>query len=86
MKQNMAKRNFGATINELSGHHPVGASDCFNYGIVDGCDGYCPQLVRGECEGDVIETLKLMKDEGHENYEEIKQNGYYKEFFKELED
>ena len=36
--------------------------DCFKFGIMNGCDVDCPQLIRGECE--------LMHDENKELYEQ----------------
>lgn len=49
MNQNYDKLNFGRELTILGGdvnNH----GDCFNYGIVAGCDINCPVLQRGECE------------------------------------
>ena len=36
--------------------------DCFKYGIVNGCDSGCPQLIRGECERQDDECKDLYQE------------------------
>lgn len=54
--KNLERLAFGEALNSLGAHGSVGHSDCHNYGSVKGCDGGCPQLIRGGCDNphDVI--------------------------------
>lgn len=72
---------FARTVNDLNSHLPKSRGDCFDYGSWYGCDFNCPQLQRGECEGDLEEILKLLdEDEIYELYD----NKYYQEEIKEF--
>jgi hypothetical protein len=55
MKAYYDKLDFGRSLNE--NNH----GDCFNYGIVDGCDECCPALLDGECEN-INEILEQLED------------------------
>lgn len=44
------KLMFSETINSLDNGMPIVTDECFNYGIVGGCDENCPVYKRGECE------------------------------------
>jgi hypothetical protein len=44
------KLALGHTIIDIDDGMPVGVSDCEAYGMMAGCDEFCPVLVRGECE------------------------------------
>lgn len=62
------------TVNDLNSHYPKSRGDCFDYGSWYGCDFECPQLQRGECNGDLLEIFEeLDNDEIYELYD----NGYY---------
>lgn len=49
MNPNYKKLNLGRELT-IQGGDVNNHGDCFNYGIVAGCDIYCPVLQRGECE------------------------------------
>jgi hypothetical protein len=52
MVRNMMKLGLGKTLTELSLGITASSvtDDCFNYGIVAGCDEDCPTLNAGRCE------------------------------------
>lgn len=63
------KHRFAATINDLDDRLPKSRGDCFDYGSFNGCDVECPQLLRGECNGDIPVILEnLDKDDIEELY------------------
>tara|TARA_Y100000310_G_scaffold309747_1_gene354200 strand:- start:1111 stop:1293 length:183 start_codon:yes stop_codon:yes gene_type:complete len=45
----MSKVGFGNTINSLNDDSRT-SSECHKYGIISGCDPFCPIFERGECE------------------------------------
>ena len=49
MKGNIAKLEFGHTLAEIDNGMPNHLSDCEAYGMVSGCDEYCPVLIAGKC-------------------------------------
>lgn len=68
------KHRFAATINDLDNHLPKSRGDCFDYGSFNGCDGECPQLLRGECNGDISTILENL---GEDDIDELYIKGFY---------
>lgn len=67
---NYNKLNFGITLNGMDGSHY--GNDCHNYGIISGCDEFCPALNNLEC--DVwTENIDFMDDDLIEQYK-LKEN------------
>ncbi len=50
MIPNYDKLALGHTLAEVAGMPNGALNDCFAYGIVAGCDEYCPVLLAGKCE------------------------------------
>lgn len=63
------------TINDLCDNLPLSRTDCFDYGSWSGCDGECPQLLRGECDGDIP---VILEDLTEEEIDELYEKGFYK--------
>lgn len=81
MRSINSKSVFAKTINDLDSHLPKGRSDCFDYGSWYGCDGECPQLQRGECDGDIPVILERLEED---EVDDLYDNGYYIEAINEL--
>ena len=62
MKNN--KLMFSETLNSLDNGMPNVTDECFNYGILGGCDENCPVYKRGECElqEEVQESIKKKQE------------------------
>jgi len=76
---------FATTINNIDNRLPAGTSRCFNIGTWGGCGTECPAFLDGECEA-IEDTLKELKEEDEEEYERLKEEGFYKEDFKLIEE
>lgn len=64
MNKNYDKLRLGATLSAYDGDNN-NHGDCFNYGSVGGCDQYCPALLNGKCDIDVVVDViaQLEKDD-----------------------
>lgn len=76
-----SKFDFAKTVNDLDSHLPKGRSDCFDYGSWYGCDGGCPQLQRGECDGDIPVILEQIEED---EIDDLYNKGYYIEEINEF--
>lgn len=53
---------FSSTINDFDDHLPKGRTECFDYGICNGCDCDCPVFRRGQCTLDDFDAIISMID------------------------
>ena len=61
MTPNYDKLNLGRELT-IQGGDVNNHGDCFNYGIVAGCDIYCPVLQSGKCELKDAENEELYQE------------------------
>lgn len=64
-KANYDKLDFGATLNNNPSF-----SDCMNYGMVSGCDQYCPVLLSGKCK-EPLEVIPNIVIDDEEVYNDL---------------
>lgn len=66
MNGNTLKLDLGHTLAEIDDGMPNSITDCEAYGMVGGCDEYCPVLIAGKCklqDTDNKDLYKLTKGE-----------------------
>ena len=81
MRNISSKFDFAKTINDLDSHLPKVRSDCFDYGSWYGRDYECPQLLRGECDGDIPVILERLEED---EVDDLYDKGYYIDEINEL--
>lgn len=47
----------------IDGHYPLSMSGCEVVGLSGGCGPTCPVLIRGECDEEIPEAAKAVKEE-----------------------
>lgn len=68
---NILKLIFGECLEQSGSNGFITSSVCHNYGVVSGCDEFCPALLNGDCEVP-IEALKVCNIDDDDRYEILK--------------
>jgi len=56
------KLRFADTLLQLDNNMPKGLSECERYGMISGCDKYCPVFQEGKCELQQELEIKFMEE------------------------
>lgn len=59
----MSKLRFIETLINLDNNMPKGLSECEKYGMISGCDEYCPVFMERKCELQQELERKFMEKE-----------------------